>query len=164
MFISRTALQFVEKLGLIGRSGSAALQRRVPVILFLSSRAGGPGSPTSADFALVGVKFSRRGICFWSFSASQNPALIQILLRPFRNNDHGRPNTLTHDRQYPSLVALGSVAFQAVDHARLGGAQRDPVLHVPLQRNVKLLHGLARLLMNGVGPVELCLEGKLSHQ
>src|SRR5271166_5110028 len=34
----------------------------------LSSRAGGPGPPTSAVSSLVGVEFSPRGTCFWSTS------------------------------------------------------------------------------------------------
>ena len=37
-----------------------------------------------------------------------------------------------------SLMALGLVPLEAVHHARLGYAEREPILHVLLQRDVEL--------------------------
>src|SRR5271157_2485073 len=63
-----------------------------------------------------------------------------------------------------SLMALGCVTFQTVNHPCLGRAQRDPVLHVLLKRDVELLVKFLGLLLNILFAVELDLIGELSHQ
>src|SRR5208337_2025270 len=68
------------------------------------------------------------------------------------------------DLAVASLMALGWVALQTVNHPRLGCAQRDPVLHVLLKRDVELLVKFLGLLLKILFAVELELIGELSHQ
>src|SRR5664280_1763118 len=52
----------------------------------------------------------------------------------------------------PSFNTLRSVAVRAVNHSGLGCAERDPVLHVELQRNEELL-----AMAVVIGHLERCL-------
>src|SRR5580704_9498477 len=63
-----------------------------------------------------------------------------------------------------SLMTLRSVALEAVDHTCLGRAQRDPVLHFPLQTNEELLRQPLGFVVHVSAPSELELIGKLADQ
>src|SRR5450631_2742140 len=63
-----------------------------------------------------------------------------------------------------SLMALGLVAVEAVHHAGLGDAQRQPVRHIILQGDVELGGQLLLLVGDIFAACELHLEGEFSHQ
>src|SRR5271156_1993846 len=63
-----------------------------------------------------------------------------------------------------SFMALGFVAVQTINHSRLGGSERNPVLRRVLQRDEKLLAALFGLVVNFLFAFKLALVGKLSHQ
>src|SRR5271165_4798058 len=62
------------------------------------------------------------------------------------------------------FMALGSVAVEAIDHPRFGYAQRQPVLHVPLQLDVELLGQLLRFCGYGFPAGKLHLKRELADQ
>src|SRR5580692_569856 len=61
-------------------------------------------------------------------------------------------------------MALRLVAFEAVHHARLGYAEREPVLHVLLKGDIELRAELLRLFRYGLFAIEFDLESELSYQ
>src|ERR1017187_7327822 len=63
-----------------------------------------------------------------------------------------------------SLMALGLVSVEAVHHAGLGDAQRQPVRDIVLQGYVQHGSQLLLLLSNTFSAIELHLEGELAHQ
>src|ERR1019366_1530563 len=63
-----------------------------------------------------------------------------------------------------SFMALGCVAFQPVNHSCLGCAQRNPLLHVLLQRDEELFAQLLCLIADFFFAVESDLVGEFSHQ
>src|SRR5664280_2141058 len=64
----------------------------------------------------------------------------------------------------PSFNTLRSIAVHAVNHSGLGCAERDPVLHVELQRNEELLAQLLCLFVDPPLAIKPGLVGELSHQ
>src|SRR5579883_3537003 len=64
----------------------------------------------------------------------------------------------------PSFMALRRVAVQPVDHRRLGDAERQPILHLLLQRDIEPRAELARRRRNRLAAVEPKLEGELADQ
>src|SRR3974390_3064633 len=63
-----------------------------------------------------------------------------------------------------SLMALRCVSFQSVDHCSFRYPQREPVLHLILQRKVELSRQLLGLVGQQFPERELHLEGELAHQ
>src|SRR5271165_1544045 len=63
-----------------------------------------------------------------------------------------------------SLMALGLVPLEAINHAGLGYAEREPILYVPLQRDVELGGKLLLLFRYVFSAIELELKSELSHQ
>src|SRR5271168_496079 len=63
-----------------------------------------------------------------------------------------------------SLMTLGLVPLEPVNHSRLGHAEREPGLHVILQRDVKLGRQLPLLFGDVLSAIELYLKGELPHQ
>src|SRR3974377_835322 len=63
-----------------------------------------------------------------------------------------------------SLMALRCVSFQSVDHCSFRYTQREPVLHLILQRKVELSRQLLGLVGQQFPERELHLEGELAHQ
>jgi hypothetical protein len=61
-------------------------------------------------------------------------------------------------------MALGLVPPEAVNHARLGYAEREPILYVLLQRYIELRSKLFLLYGYVFPAIELDLEGEFSHQ
>src|SRR5580700_7816740 len=57
-----------------------------------------------------------------------------------------------------SLMALGCVPLEAVHHARLRCAQRNPILHILLKRNEELFAALSRLLVDIFARIEFHLK------
>src|SRR5271157_3996819 len=63
-----------------------------------------------------------------------------------------------------SLMALGFVPPEPVHHPRLGNAQRQPILHVQLQRDVELRRQFLLLFAYVFPAIDLHLESELSDQ
>src|SRR5450755_738366 len=63
-----------------------------------------------------------------------------------------------------SLMALGLVAVEAVHHAGLGDAQRQPVRYIVLQSYVEHGRQLLLLLRDVFAACELHLESEFAHQ
>src|SRR5450755_3490055 len=63
-----------------------------------------------------------------------------------------------------SLMALGLVAIEAVHHAGLGDAQRQPVRYIVLQGNVEHGGQLLLLVSDVFALWKLHLESELAHQ
>jgi hypothetical protein len=61
-------------------------------------------------------------------------------------------------------MALGVVSVEAVDHARLGYAERQPIPHIQLEGDVELGDKFLPLFGYVLFAIELDLEGELSHQ
>src|SRR4051794_35855827 len=63
-----------------------------------------------------------------------------------------------------SFMALGSIAVQTVDSPRLGGSEREPVLHGMLEHDKELLTALPCLDVEFLSLIELPLVRELSHE
>src|SRR5271156_1318526 len=63
-----------------------------------------------------------------------------------------------------SLMALGLVPLEPIDHARFGHTERKPILYLFLQRYIKLRGKLLLLFGYVLSAIELDLEGELSHE
>src|SRR5262249_49349128 len=63
-----------------------------------------------------------------------------------------------------SLMTLGLVPLQAIDHPSLGYAQCEPILHVLLERDVELGSQFLWFFGDRLPAGKLHLKGKLAYQ
>src|SRR5215469_12484026 len=75
-----------------------------------------------------------------------------------------RPASFDGAGRVRSLMALGWISFQAINHRRFRHAERKPVLHFLLQDNVELRGEYLLFFSDIFSARELQLEGELSDE
>src|ERR1700757_2676804 len=63
-----------------------------------------------------------------------------------------------------SLMALRHVSVESVNHGCLSHAERQPIFHIALERDIELSNKLLLFFSYVFFAVKLDLEGELSHQ
>src|SRR5215813_1457606 len=74
------------------------------------------------------------------------------------------PDEIRRPDSFGSLVRVGWVPLQPVHHARLGGAQGDPILRRLLKREKKRLSTAQGFFLQVFAALELDLEGELADE